>query len=377
MTQLATVSPTRIGGSRLPLIIAGGGSLLEAVLGLRWLLIPGTHPYFPAGPPIDLPSRLPPTVSALTLLILGLAGIIAATLGLLGSRRAATLIAIGEVLVGVVLLSSASVLTFLGYLLAMAIPLAVVVVLALACRRYRIMRFVTPGIVVVVGIWGYAAGTLAPANLTKLIMEIAGGFGNLAPTQLWPLAYAAVSLSWAWVALALSDRRSAEQDLRIARFSVPFTWIAAACPLPYFLMRMTWLTPWHQFGPRDLPADFLLWGVLLGSGALLGSVLTLGLLLRWGSEFPSWIPRLGGRPVPPLVAVIPGSIVAFSLTFAAVPTILQSFGDAPVNVVETLVWNLTFPFWLWGPTLAIAVWGYAARRRSSSSGVTSDHRAAP
>ena len=51
-------------------------------------------------------------------------------------------------------------------------------------------------------------------------------------------------------------------------------------------------------------------GLGLASMALLGVLLTLGLIQRWGSVFPRWIPFLGGRRVPVLLAVIPSGFVS-------------------------------------------------------------------
>src|SRR5918997_5241958 len=77
--------------------------------------------------------------------------------------------------------------------------------------------------------------------------------------------------------------------------------VAALCALPYGLLRMTWLTPWPVgMDPAELVAvpEMRLHGLLLGSAALAGAVLTTGLVARWGEVWPRWMPVVRGRPVP-------------------------------------------------------------------------------
>ncbi|MFY1693042.1 hypothetical protein [Plantactinospora sp. WMMB782] len=45
----------------------------------------------------------------------------------------------------------------------------------------------------------------------------------------------------------------------------------------------------------------------------LAGLLVLGLVQRWGQQFPRWLPGLRGRPVPRLLAVIPAGVVALAL----------------------------------------------------------------
>ena len=39
-----------------------------------------------------------------------------------------------------------------------------------------------------------------------------------------------------------------------------------------------------------------------------------------------------------------------------------------VRLLDRLLAVLVFPFWIWGPALALAVWGYALARRSPAAG---------
>jgi hypothetical protein len=85
------------------------------------------------------------------------------------------------------------------------------------------------------------------------------------------------------------------------------TWVAVAAPLPYAATRLAW-----AFGiPLGVGDEFMalyeadyvakgvgLWRFTLGGMALGGSILTMGLVQRWGEVFPRWIPFLAGRRVP-------------------------------------------------------------------------------
>jgi hypothetical protein len=126
--------------------------------------------------------------------------------------------------------------------------------------------------------------------------------------------------------------------------------------------------------PADeaLTPEIRLWGLLLGGGALLGSVLTVGLIRPWGVTFPRWMPWCAGRTVPPAAAIVPGGVVAGILCASAAPMLqLMLFpepgevfgGTSLLGQMEAVV---IFPFWIWGPALALAVWGYARARQTEA-----------
>jgi hypothetical protein len=137
------------------------------------------------------------------------------------------------------------------------------------------------------------------------------------------------------------------------------TWVAAACPLPYALLRMTWLTPWPLGAPGGaaaLDGGVRVFGLLLGLAAFGGAVLTVGLVSRWGEVFPHWIPWLRGRPVPVAAAVVPATVVSVALCAASVSLVMISAQeDAPWLV-------LAIPAPIWGPALALATFAYHRRR---------------
>ena len=119
-------------------------------------------------------------------------------------------------------------------------------------------------------------------------------------------------------------------------------------------------TPWPLLAPEGLELSTRLWGLALSSGSWLAVVLTLGLILPWGERFPRWMPVVAGREVPIAAAAVPGGAVAALFTFAAVPMLV---GAEAMTVADRLLFAVTFPCWLWGPALALAVWGYIGHRR--------------
>jgi hypothetical protein len=99
------------------------------------------------------------------------------------------------------------------------------------------------------------------------------------------------------------------------------------------------------------------------------ALLSLGLVRPWGEVVPGWIPLIGGRRVPPLVAVVPATAGAVALiliwTFATVNVL-----DPARNTLEFssgwwkgLLVACYLPLLLWGPLLLALTWSYSRRRR--------------
>src|SRR5699024_10032721 len=82
-----------------------------------------------------------------------------------------------------------------------------------------------------------------------------------------------------------------------------------------------------------------------------------------GEVFPRWMPVVAGRPVPIAAAAVPGGAIAALLSFAAVPLLVDAAAKGE-GLALVLTFALVFPSWLWGPSLALAVWGYAGHRRA-------------
>ncbi|MEU5931623.1 hypothetical protein [Micromonospora sp. NPDC047187] len=59
----------------------------------------------------------------------------------------------------------------------------------------------------------------------------------------------------------------------------------------------------------------------------LAGLLVLGLVRRWGQQFPRWVPGLHGRQVPRRLAVIPAGVVALTLVTYGVLSIAVLVGE--------------------------------------------------
>jgi hypothetical protein len=106
-------------------------------------------------------------------------------------------------------------------------------------------------------------------------------------------------------------------------------------------------------------------GAGLGTFAVVGSVLTLGLIQRWGQVFPRWIIGLAGRRVPVMLAVVPALFVAVAVTSASVCLLSNArmyevvFGADGMAALPMLLWPV------WGVALTAAAWAYYVRRRGA------------
>src|SRR5512142_2961244 len=59
-------------------------------------------------------------------------------------------------------------------------------------------------------------------------------------------------------------------------------------------------------------------GLFLSTFGLVGAVLMLGLVQRWGEVFPRWMVGLAGRRVPLGLAVVPASLVSVLLVVGGI-----------------------------------------------------------
>lgn len=161
------------------------------------------------------------------------------------------------------------------------------------------------------------------------------------------------------------------------RWGLIATIIAVICPIPYAVTRYMLL-----FG---LPADGIsralieqgeaqtpgiwIFGAGLATLGVLGAVLTLGLSQRWGERWPFWVPILRGRPINPVVAIIPAGFVSLlwpgsSLMLVRVnlQKTLADSGAAAPDAAHLLLSPMNL--WVfWGFALAGATLAYWLRRR--------------
>lgn len=336
-------------------------SLTVIPIGLWQLLDPATGPFSHElyEPTVRLPEAVPDWAGPAALIAAGVLGLLAAR----ATRWA--LPALFAVVFGVVMSTTAP-MSLAGYLCALFIPLLIAASPVLIARgpvAKTIAGLAVVGLFVALGL----TGVIDFPAVGDFLSMLGGRFADIAAymlVQVWLTVGGGI-----WAALALTlllsgrDGKPAPEWLapeRAARWGRTAAWIAFACSLPYGLVRMSWLTPWAWIGgPLDssmIDPATRVWGLCLGLAALGGGVLCLGMTYRWGVRWPFWMPGLKGRPVPPMVAIVPASVMAAMFTFMALPFAALAIRQDALE----LIWS--FPFYVWGPALGAATLAYAIRR---------------
>jgi hypothetical protein len=157
-----------------------------------------------------------------------------------------------------------------------------------------------------------------------------------------------------------------------ARWGRTAVYVSMVVPVFYALTRYAW-----ALGiPLGISEESLrlgqgsgLWiaGLFLATFGLVGAVLTLGLVQRWGEVFPRWMIGLAGRRVPIALAVVPASIVSVLLMVGGI-TIWSGYAQMVDAAVATgqdmvIVVGPTALFPIWAVSLAMATLGFYYRRR--------------
>jgi hypothetical protein len=210
----------------------------------------------------------------------------------------------------------------------------------------------------------------------------------------WTTAHQLLCLlgGFLWLAATISyARRSGQACLTCGRRDGPEGWtspdraarwgrmavvVALVVPIFYAVTRYAW-----ALGiPLGMSEAHLRWGqergtwtsgLFLATFGLVGAVLMLGLVQRWGEVFPRWMIGLAGRRVPIALAVVPAAIVSVLLMVGGI-SIWSGYAraaDAAAASGEPL-WSILGPallFPVWGAALAVATLGYYYRRRGPCS----------
>jgi ribosomal protein S14 len=153
--------------------------------------------------------------------------------------------------------------------------------------------------------------------------------------------------------------------LRWGRWAVAGAVIAN---IPYEFTRVAWYFGWplgiteefHQM-MVDTPGMLEI-GLAMAALGIGGSILTHGLVHRWGEIYPRWIWFKAGQRVPPSRAIVPASVVAVVLIPAGLMN-LRLPGDNSGSE-----WGLAGPgiLWVaWGAALGAATYAYYLRRRTT------------
>ncbi|WP_242889653.1 hypothetical protein [Actinomadura litoris] len=93
----------------------------------------------------------------------------------------------------------------------------------------------------------------------------------------------------------------------------------------------------------------------------------IGLVSRWGEVFPSWVPMVGTRRVPPMLVIVPATIGGLVMTLVTVMG-LNWFGVIEGAQYENFWWEALAktaitPIAAWGPILLALTAAYHVRRR--------------
>ncbi|GAB1819152.1 hypothetical protein [Herbidospora sp. RD11066] len=142
-------------------------------------------------------------------------------------------------------------------------------------------------------------------------------------------------------------------------------YVACLAPVPYEITRIAWyfgiplgITDEFARMMRETPG-MLEVGLGGAVASICGSVLTHGLVSRWGEVYPRWIWFRAGRRVPVALAVVPALLVAIVLIPAGLMNVWMG--------VEPNMWAVNVPgmLWVvWGAALGVAACAYLIRRRA-------------
>lgn len=156
-------------------------------------------------------------------------------------------------------------------------------------------------------------------------------------------------------------------EARTERHPRWLVWVCHVQPLlllPSTLWRIAVVLRLPVGWDRPMPWWAPVYAIALGVIPEALASLVIGFVRPWGVVFPTWVPRIGGRRVPPALAIIPAASAAALLTWISVSFLSgsQSFGEEG-RPTPTWMVLLYAPILLWGPLLAISTVGYCLRLR--------------
>jgi hypothetical protein len=151
-------------------------------------------------------------------------------------------------------------------------------------------------------------------------------------------------------------------------------------PIFYTLTRYAWALGFplgmgaEQFRRGQASGEWIMGALSLGTFSLVGAILMLGLVQRWGEVFPRWMIGLAGRRVPIALPVVLASLASVLLIVggigiwsisAQMVAALAATGAEQTEIIGAIVFQLgpTLLFPVWGVALAVATLGYYYRRR--------------
>jgi hypothetical protein len=173
---------------------------------------------------------------------------------------------------------------------------------------------------------------------------------------------------------------SPNQAARWGRIAV---YVAMVAPVCYALTRYAWalglaLGMSEEELRRGQERGTWTAGLFLATFGLVGAVLMLGLVQRWGEVFPRWMIGLAGRRVPIALALVPALLVSVLLIVGGIAiwsgldqmvAALVAGGEEDRGIIGEMIFQVgpTLLFPVWGVALAVATLGYYYRRRGPCS----------
>jgi hypothetical protein len=170
---------------------------------------------------------------------------------------------------------------------------------------------------------------------------------------------------------------------KAARWGQIAVYVAMVTPVLYALIRYAWalgipLGMSEEYLRAGQASGTWIGGLSLATFGLVGAVLMLGLVQRWGEVFPRWMIGLAGRRVPIALAVVPASLASVLLfvggigIWSGLPQMvanMRAIGLADIEIISAIIFQLgpTLLFPVWGVALAVATLGYYFRRRGPCS----------
>jgi len=364
----ASVVPARGGGvrdwQRWAPYAAIAWSLVYAALGVYWALSGRGFPY----PPDTVSDVMAPLLGRFGLgvawIVVLMAGIPAAAVGaamLRGVRSTALrplLITAGALLAAILLLlmTALNLLVKLGYL------------------PYAVLGLFT----------GAAFGQTYLESLTEWatihqVLCLIGGFLWLAAT----VCYGRRSRDACLYCGRRDGPEGWQSPNQAARWGPLAVYVAMLAPVFYALTRYAWalglaLGMSAEELRRGQERGTWIAGLFLATFGLVGAVLMLGLVQRWGEVFPRWMIGLAGRRIPIALALVPASLVSVLLIVGGIAiwsgldqmvAALVAGGAEDRGIIGELIFQVgpTLLFPLWGVALAVATLGYYYRRRGPCS----------
>lgn len=323
--------------------IAAAWAVGYLVAGTAWGLGASGYPFSGGGPGPRASVMDPVPGQVGGWILAGAAALAGVLVALIARRPAARVPAVGAVLVGMTLavaLTDFRVLVFAAYLPVMAVA--------------ALLGHVDPHIMATMLIW---------PNINQMVLMIAGAsLASLGIRGLITLNRAGETTDDA------APELRAATALRVGRWA---TGVAVAVPVGYAITRIGWfagvpigISPGFMQRLDDAQAAPI--GAGLGGVALLGAVLTLGLVCKWGEVWPRWVPFLRGRAIPlrlpaSLAIAISLPIMSAGLMYVRKMLAGEEFGATGAEH-EPGAWVPEIFFPVWGAALAIAALAYLQRR---------------